>query len=438
VTGRWEVLGGGATLQERLPALRGNQARLALEVSQADEQSVRLRVMTSMRLAYQGEWDVAGLHLGEVLALPDPLAELVGWMTRRGEVSLGEVAEHAGRDADAARSLLAPLVERGMIAETDLTGEPRYATRVAARRGGRLPKGVWRALAEPEAARAAATGQPTTSPGRARLRQLLFGRTGRFAIAAVPVVAAFLATEWMVLTGSGSFAGLLNFAGTIVVSLLAGIFPVLLLAASRRKGEYVPAAVHRILGNPVLLGAIYLLFLASVLLHGLLIWDDPPQRAGALIAGAVTVAMTVLMARRGAFASRVNLEVREETDAARAVFLVTAAGRPVAANVQLEYSDGKQHLRAAGGELPAFRSLRRLRFDACTDGGQPPVARELKIWAHRITAEHDSQSLPAHLRVQFGEEAQPRQFDLELSHGQVVLPLTDPSWRVDIALVERP
>jgi hypothetical protein len=157
----------------------------------------------------------------------------------------------------------------------------------------------------------------------------------------------------------------------------------------------------------------------------------------AVVAGVVTVAMTVLMARRGAFAARVNPEVRKETDAARAAFLVTAAGRPVAANVQLEYPDGKQHLRAADGELPAFRSLRRLRFDACTEGREPTVARELKIWAHRITAEHDSQSLPAHLRVQLGEEAEARQFDPELSHGQIVLPLTDPSWRVDIALAER-
>ena len=131
-------------------------------------------------------------------------------------------------------------------------------------------------------------------------------------IAVTPVFAAFLAAEWMVLTASGSFAGLINFVGTIVVTLLTGIFPVLLLRSSRRKGEYVPAAIYRILGNRVLLAVIYLLFLASVLLHGLVIWDDPLEWAGALLAGGVTVAMTVVMARHGAFAPRANLELREE------------------------------------------------------------------------------------------------------------------------------
>ena len=47
-----------------------------------------------------------------------------------------------------------------------------------------------------------------------------------------PVFACFAATEWMVVTGSGSFAGLIGFIGVIVGSLLAGIFPVLLLVVA--------------------------------------------------------------------------------------------------------------------------------------------------------------------------------------------------------------
>jgi hypothetical protein len=237
-----------------------------------------------------------------------------------------------------------------------------------------------------------------------------------------------------VLTDSGSFAGLINFVGTIVVTLLTGIFPVLLLRSSRRKGEYVPAAIYRILGNRVLLAVIYLLFLASVLLHGLVIWDDPLERAGALLAGGVTVAMTVVMARHGAFAPRANLELREEEGGQRATFGFTAAGRPVATNVRLEYPEGEQRLCTAGAELPAFPTLRRLRFDAWSGHGEPGVARDLKIWAHRITAEDDSEPLPAHLQVHLEEV---RDFDLELSDGQVVLPLTRPSWRVDITFAKR-
>jgi hypothetical protein len=39
---------------------------------------------------------------------------------------------------------------------------------------------------------------------------IILGRSGRFAIATAPVATAFLAAEWMVLTGSGSFAGVIN------------------------------------------------------------------------------------------------------------------------------------------------------------------------------------------------------------------------------------
>ena len=54
--------------------------------------------------------------------------------------------------------------------------------------------------------------------------------------------AVLLVAEWMVLTDTGSFAGLLGFLGVMVHSLMRGIFPVLLLAAllgycARRSGE---------------------------------------------------------------------------------------------------------------------------------------------------------------------------------------------------------
>ena len=111
-------------------------------------------------------------------------------------------------------------------------------------------------------------------------------------------------------TGSGSFAGLIGFIGVIVVSLVAGIFPVLLLVASRRKGEYMPRLVHRLLGHPVLLGGLYLLFLGNVLMHGLVFWKEPWLRAGAVLVAAGIVAMTVRMARSGTFRRRLNIEMR--------------------------------------------------------------------------------------------------------------------------------
>jgi amino acid permease len=408
-----------------------DSGQLELEISAADEHSVRLRVTSSLRLAYEGGWDVAGLGLVEVLALPDADAELVGWIARRGEVSLADIVEQTGGDVGAAQARVASLVERGIVAEIHRTGQPRYAARAATRRGGRLPAEIWQALAAPEAAEGRSAAQP--SLGRMpRARGILLGRRGRFAIATAPVAVAFLAAEWMALTHSGSFAGVVNFVGILVVSLLAGVFPVLLLVSSRRKGEHVPTAVQRRLGNRVVLGGIYLLFVAGVFLHGLVIWDDPFKRAAALFAGAAMIAITVGMRRRGAFARRVNVELREnETDGA-ASFAVTAAGRPAVSEVRLEYAEREERLSAAGGEIPAFPSLQRVIFDAPRDDGE--AARELKVRAHTITPERESRALPAHLEVRLGDKS--HQFDLELSRGQVVLPLTQASWSVEIALAK--
>jgi amino acid permease len=433
--GRWEVLGanGAPALLERFPELSDDGGQLELDISDADEQSVRLRVTSSLRLAYEGGWDVAGLSLADVLMLPDSEAELVGWITRRGEVSLNHVAERTGGDAGAARALVASLVERGVVVETR---PARYAARAATRRGGRLPAEIWRALAEPEAADSRSLA-PQPSLGRARdLREMLLGRRGRFAIATAPVAAAFLAAEWMALTHSGSFAGVINLVGTLVVSLLGGVFPVLLVVSSRRKGEHVPAVVYRWLGNPVLLAGIYLVFVASVVLHGLVIWDDPFRRGAALLAGAAMLAMTLTMARRGAFAPRINLELREGDSETAAIFAVTAGSQPVVSEVRLEYPDGEKRLRAANGELPEFPSLRRATFDPRAEGTDAALARELKVWVHRVTPERESEAIPAHLEVHLGEET--RHFDLELSHGQVVLPLTHAFWRVDITLPNEP
>ena len=274
-------------------------------------------------------------------------------------MSLRELAERTGGDTAAARALVASLVERGVVAETSAAGERRYAARAATRRGGRLPAQIWQALAAPDAAEPHSP-PPQRSLGRERgLRAILFGRRGRFAIATAPVAAAFLAAEWMVLTGSGSFTGILNFVGILVVSLLAGVFPVLLLVSSRRKGEHVPPAAHRKLGNPVLLGSIYLLFVAGVFLHGLVIWDDPFKRGAALLAGVAMVAMTLTIARRGAFAPRTNLELRQGDGEGAGAFAITAAGRPAEADVLLEYPDGERRLGASHGEVPFFPSLRR-------------------------------------------------------------------------------
>lgn len=128
-------------------------------------------------------------------------------------------------------------------------------------------------------------------------RRLLVER-GRFLLSASPVMIVFLLVEWMLLTGKGSFAEPLGFLGVIVISLLGGIFPMLLLTASRRKGQVASSLVFRILGHPVPATGIYLLYLANLFLHGLVLWENPLQRAMALAVGVMMLSVTIVLVRR--------------------------------------------------------------------------------------------------------------------------------------------
>jgi hypothetical protein len=273
------------------------------------------------------------------------------------------------------------------------------------------------------------------------------GERGRFLLSLAPVAAVFVLTEWLLLTGKESFAEPLGFLGVIVISMLGGIFPVLLLVASRRKGEIIPGVVYRFLGHPLVTTVIYLLFLAGLFLHGLVIWENPVQRAVALAVGLLMMGATVVMMHRGAFASRVVVELRDDQTgqgpdpeassrgfaqgsqfAGRATFAVTAGGQPAMSEVWLGYADAEQRIHAATGNVPALSLLRYVNFQLVV-----PQARELKVWAHRVTPEGNSEGLPALLKVHCGGDE--KEFDLKLSGGQVVLPLTDQTCCLEITFV---
>jgi hypothetical protein len=124
------------------------------------------------------------------------------------------------------------------------------------------------------------------------------------------------------------------------------------------------------------------------------------------------------------------VELREDTrpgDKARAVFTITADGQPVAGEGQMKYADGEQRPYKAGSEVAAFSSLRSAAFRL-----PATQAKELKVWAHRITPDGDSEGLPGLLEVHLANET--RRFDLKLSGGQVVLPLTGGECWLEIKL----
>lgn len=419
VPDRWD----GSALLDRLAGAGGRKYRLVLEVQEAGQEAALLRVDSSLGLGYDGELDTSGVSIADVLNLPDELRALVNWMMRRRRegqemVSLAEVAGHTGMDEKSVGVALGALVEQGFIREVKIGGKPRYQPCIALKRRRQIPESISEERAE----------EPQGGVRGAHPLSFVLSERVRGLIALVPMVAVFLLTEWLLFTGNESFSEPLNFLGVIVISLLAGIFPVLLLIAGRRKGDALPGVVYRIMGNPVLLAVVYLLYVVGLFLHGLVIWENPVQRAVALGVGVMMVVVTVSMVRRGVFAPRLVVELREETrgdgETLRVVFGVVAGGRPAEADVRLKYPDEEQHYTAAAGEIRAMSSLQHVDLQVPAAG-----ARELKVWAHRVTPGGESESLPALLEVYDGET---RRFDLRLSGGQVVLPLTGQTCRMRI------
>jgi amino acid permease len=252
------------------------------------------------------------------------------------------------------------------------------------------------------------------------------GKRRRFLLSIAPLFLALLLTEWFILTGAQSFAGLLSFTGVLTLSLNAGIFPVLLLVASRRKGERVPGNYWRWLANPLVVGPIYLLFLANLFIHGFIVWQGPIERSAAILTGLAVVIGTVVMRRKGAFAPRIVVEVRKETADAdkekkEAFYAVYLNGQPLSTQVILGYANGKVRGQAEGRELPSLEKLRSLRFRLSAAN-----ARELKVWLHNITPEGTSENFAARLKLEQNGEVQ----EIEAGSGQLILPLrqADESW----------
>jgi hypothetical protein len=244
------------------------------------------------------------------------------------------------------------------------------------------------------------------------------------------VAGVFLLAEWVALTGFGTFTSLLGILSALVLPLLGGIFPALLLAATRRKGDFVPGVVYRLLGNSLVLTALYLFFLIVILVHGLFIWETVVTRLIAVLVGGGVLGGTIMMLKRGALSSRMVVELRDDQRLnGQPGFNVTGSGQAVVAEVQLKYKRDQEHLRAASGDIPDFKNLRAISFDL-----PPTPATELKLWLHRLTPDDFSESMPGRVTVQQGQEK--RQVAVASAAGQVVLPLNHGNCQVEITLVE--
>ncbi len=245
----------------------------------------------------------------------------------------------------------------------------------------------------------------------------------RFLLAGAPVVVSFLLTEWVSWSEFASFTTLQSILGVLQLPLMAGIYPVLLLLATRRKGDLAPRRVRSWLGNPLLLAGVYLVYLSIILIH-VLIWQDLPSRLLAVIVGVTTLWMTVRVLRGGALAGRVVVELRQDQrPGGRSLLQVVQAGRRANLSASLAYP-GREVVVACGDEIYDLPSLEALCLEL-----PAAQARQLKVWAHRLTPEGRSEALPLRLEVLDGGRS--KAFDLS---GSGTATLAVSTWPCSIRL----
>jgi amino acid permease len=251
-------------------------------------------------------------------------------------------------------------------------------------------------------------------------------KSRRFWFSLTPVIVIFLLTEWLLLTGNESFTGVISTTGVVAVPILGGIFPVLMLSASRRKGDYVPQTVLRFLDNSLVRTMVYGVFFVSILAHGLVIWQNPLQKAVALAASLAVVIVTVVMIRRRAFGTRLVIEVRMDEPQDNCVNLnIVTNGQPLPTEVRLNYSTRSQTVIINSINVADFKALRSISVDV------PPQTRtdELKVWVHQSNGESALTHMASQIIIQAESE---QRFDLSASHGHFIQPLSPKASCVEI------
>jgi hypothetical protein len=233
----------------------------------------------------------------------------------------------------------------------------------------------------------------------------LASRAGRYLAGISPSLLTTAVLLFLLVTDQDWFARPVAVVGVLTIPLLGGVVPMLLLLAARRRGEYVPAGAVGFFGHPITVGAISAVFLAAIALHAFVIWEDPIERAAALLMTVFSAGLVLWILRGPAFRRSVAIEIR---DAQRGTptepaFNVVVAGRARSADVRLERTDGTTEVHAATGPL-RLAGLTRATFSLADH-----AARELKVWVHRVTPDGESVGLPASIEVVNGTDEAPMQ-----------------------------
>ena len=424
VRDRWD----SGELERCLPgAAAGSAPLMRLELLDAWPGAVHLRIHSPLSVEFEGVWEPSALAPADLLDMSMAQTRVVRWVMRHSSVNAKDAADFLGWQRDEAMALLDEYVELGLLSGIDHAGEIRYQARLGMRRANRLPAEVWDALTEratPKAPRERVDAREARRQSRSGFA-LRLGARGRFLLALAPTAAIFLGVEWLFFSGQQSFSKPLAYVGVIGVSMLGGIFPLLMLHASRRRGERTPGVAYAIVGHPVTLAGIYALFLAGLLIHGTVIWQNPVAQGGALLAAAILVIFTIASVRRRAFMPRAVLEIRQPAEPRLPVVIsFIDCGRDAPAEIRCTARDGVGNAGHVNS-LPAFGDVHAaiIRVPAAR-------SRQLKIRVHRITSENDSEGLPATLELESCGDT--RRFELRSGGHPITVPLSGSAFTVTV------
>jgi hypothetical protein len=211
---------------------------------------------------------------------------------------------------------------------------------------------------------------------------------------------------------------------------MGGAYPVLLLFASRKRGDYVPSLVIRLLGNRLVAGAIFILYLALIFFYGIFIYDNLLERLVTISVGVFMIIVTWLMIRRGAFQPRLVIELRDEQRPGQASQLsVVANGQAIDIPVLLSYHGIPNQEIHPGDPLGELRSLHTVSL---------PIPDEIehisqvKVWVHSVSPQADSAGIPADVQITTVSNEVMEQ--ASLPNGLAVLPLPPGAQKVHIML----
>ena len=371
----WDV----STLFAAYPTLARSGLVLRLVLLDSKSDTARLQFITPMIVKPYVALDASGVDVLDWIDGTGEQAELIRWILQRRAVTASEIAGRFACEQAAAQNWAESLVKNGDLEVMREGTEVRYRARLRRKRASGLSAELWEAIETPAAVahkpRGAAHLKERMGAWVARARTALTTGWGRRIVTTSPVLIIFVLTEALLLTGRESFTAVINLGGAISAPIFAGVFPALLLASSRRKGDLVPGFSYEALGHPVLLAVVYLIMLASLFAHGLIIWHDPVQQLAALASACVMIWLTIHAARHGAFSRRVIVRVHRNEGEPDARMQVTLGDHSIPAEVALAYKDGSQSVPVANGRVPDFAAVKSLavRLPATS-------AREIKIW----------------------------------------------------------